>query len=48
MMMPAEACWLITSQAPTASTPDWIIMRSDLETAPSPPDTSLDLRWLDM
>ena len=27
MMMPAEACWLMTSQAPTASTPDWIIMR---------------------
>ncbi len=38
----------MTSQAPTASTPDWIIMRKDFEIAPSPPDTSLALRWLDM
>ena len=41
MMMPALASWKITSQAPTASTPDCSIIRRTLDADPNPPATSL-------
>ena len=40
MMMPAVACWLITSQAPMPSTADCRIMRRILERAAMPPEMS--------
>ena len=45
MMMPAVACWLITSQAPTASTADCTAMRSARESPPMPPVTSAERWW---
>ena len=47
-MMPAVACWLITSQAPTASTADCRSMRSTFEVEANPPATSLVCCWLAM
>ena len=46
MIMPPVACWLMTSQAPTASTADCSIMRITLATAPMPPATSAARCWL--
>ena len=40
MMMPAVACWLITSQAPMPSTADCRIIRSTRERAAMPPEMS--------
>ena len=48
MMMPAVARLLITSQAPSASTPDCRAMRKTLEPAPKPPATSETRCWASM
>ena len=45
MMMPAVACWLITSQAPIASTADCRIMRRILDSADMPPAMSATRCW---